>query len=218
MGFSDFHGNAETVHRLREMLARDRFPHGVILTGRSGSGKYTLATMVASAMNCLEHPVSDGLPDFCGECRNCVQIGAAAPLSARFDEAVAAREELREVDKKETRILIQTHPDVLVIPPDPPQMLIAWPVILLPVSAARKATRPATSSGSTISPSGTRDMASFRNCSTEIPRSFAMSRIPSRAISVSVQPGHSALTVILRGASSKASARVKPINPVFAVQ
>ena len=33
-------------------------------------------------------------------------------------------EELREVDKKETRILIQTHPDVLVIPPDPPQLLI----------------------------------------------------------------------------------------------
>jgi len=28
------------------------------------------------------------------------------------------------VDKKETRILIQTHPDVLVIPPDPPQLLI----------------------------------------------------------------------------------------------
>ena len=45
-------------------------------------------------------------------------------LDARFDEAVAAREELREVDKRETRILIQTHPDVLVIPPDPPQMLI----------------------------------------------------------------------------------------------
>jgi DNA polymerase-3 subunit delta' len=31
---------------------------------------------------------------------------------------------LREVDKKETRILIQNHPDVVVIPPDPPQLLI----------------------------------------------------------------------------------------------
>jgi hypothetical protein len=39
MGFSDFHGNSETVHRMREMLARDRFPHGVILAGPSGSGK-----------------------------------------------------------------------------------------------------------------------------------------------------------------------------------
>ena len=66
MPFSDFHGNSETVHRIREMLGRERFPHGVILTGPAGSGKYTLATMVARAMNCLEQPTTDGLPDFCG--------------------------------------------------------------------------------------------------------------------------------------------------------
>jgi DNA polymerase-3 subunit delta' len=39
-------------------------------------------------------------------------------------EAVEAREELRDVDRKDTRILIQTHPDVLILPPDPPQMLV----------------------------------------------------------------------------------------------
>ena len=39
-------------------------------------------------------------------------------------EAVAARDDLRETDKRETRILIQTHPDVLIVPPDPPQLLI----------------------------------------------------------------------------------------------
>jgi DNA polymerase-3 subunit delta' len=31
---------------------------------------------------------------------------------------------MRDADKRETRILIQTHPDVLVIPPDPPQLMI----------------------------------------------------------------------------------------------
>jgi len=31
---------------------------------------------------------------------------------------------MRDVDKRETRILIQTHPDVLIVPPDPPQLLI----------------------------------------------------------------------------------------------
>ena len=36
MSFSDFHGNAETVHRLRDMLARERFPHAVILSGPQG--------------------------------------------------------------------------------------------------------------------------------------------------------------------------------------
>jgi len=124
MPFPDFVGNPDTIHRLREMLARKRFPHAVILSGAHGSGKYTLALMLARAMNCLEPPASDGLPDFCGRCSNCTRIAQAEDLDARFTEAVEARENLRETDKKETRILVQTHPDVLVIPPDPPQLMI----------------------------------------------------------------------------------------------
>src|SRR5581483_951794 len=124
MSFSDFHGNEQTVRHIREMLARDRFPHGVILAGPAGSGKYTLATMIARAMNCLEQPVSDALPDFCGKCSNCVRIGESEDLQSRCSEAVDARDALKETEKKETRLFIQTHPDVLVIPPDPPQMMI----------------------------------------------------------------------------------------------
>ena len=123
MPFSDFVGNPEVVQRLREMLARDHFPHAVILAGGQGSGKYTLALMLARAMNCLEPPTHD-LPDFCGRCSNCTRIALAQDLDARFAEAVEARESLRETDKKETRIFIQPHPDLLVIPPDPPQMMI----------------------------------------------------------------------------------------------
>src|SRR5213594_3378987 len=124
MPFSDFLGNPKTVHGLREMLARRRFPHAVILSGAHGSGKYTLALMLTRALNCLEQPVTGGLPDFCGRCANCTRIGQAEDLDARFAEAVEARDALRDADKKETRILVQTHPDVLVIPPDPPQMMI----------------------------------------------------------------------------------------------
>ncbi len=122
--FSDFHGNADAVHRLRDMLARDHFPHAVVLAGGQGAGKYTLALMLAQTLNCLTPPKSDGLPDFCGTCANCVRIAQSGDLGARFSEAVEARENLRETDKKETRIMVQTHPDVLVIPPDPPQMMI----------------------------------------------------------------------------------------------
>ena len=124
MPFSDFHGNAETVHRLRDMLARDRFPHAVVISGAQGSGKYTLALMLAQTLNCLAPIKTDGLPDFCGQCANCRRIAQAADLDARFSEAVEARENLRETDKKETRLFVQTHPDVLIIPPDPPQMMI----------------------------------------------------------------------------------------------
>ena len=124
MPFSDFHGNAEIVHRLREMIARDRLPHAVVLAGCRGSGKYTLALMLAQTLNCLSPVEADGLPDFCGKCANCTRIAQSGDLDARFAEAVEAREGLRETDKKETRIFVQTHPDVMVIPPDPPQMMI----------------------------------------------------------------------------------------------
>jgi DNA polymerase-3 subunit delta' len=124
MPFSDFHGNTEVVNRLRDMLARNRFPQAVILAGSPGCGKYTLAIMLAKAMNCLNPTVTDGQPDFCGRCANCVRIAQSEDLESRFAEAVEARENLRDSDKKETRLFVQTHPDVLVIPPDPPQMMI----------------------------------------------------------------------------------------------
>jgi DNA polymerase-3 subunit delta' len=124
MPFSDFHGNPETIHRLREMVARNRFPHAVILSGAQGSGKYTLALMLARTLNCLERPTTDGMPDFCGRCSNCTRIAQSEDLDSRFAEAVEARENLRDTDKKETRLFVQTHPDVLIIPPDPPQLMI----------------------------------------------------------------------------------------------
>src|SRR6202162_440425 len=124
MPFSDFHGNVDTVHRLREMIARDRVPHAVVLSGARGAGKYTLALMLAQALNCLTPTETDGLPDFCGQCSNCRRIAQSADLDARFAEAVEAREGLRETDKKDTRLFVQTHPDVLIVPPDPPQMMI----------------------------------------------------------------------------------------------
>ena len=125
MSFSAFQGNAATVRSAREMLSRERFPHAVILSGPRGSGKFTLAQMIAKAMNCLEPPITDdGLPDYCGHCSNCERIAQADDLDARIAEAVEAREAMRDTDKKETRILIQTHPDVLILPPDPPQLLV----------------------------------------------------------------------------------------------
>ena len=124
MPFSDFHGNHEVVNRLRDMLARNHFPHAIVLAGPPGCGKYTLSLMLAKAMNCLTPPATDGLPDFCGECSNCARIAQSEDLDARFAAAVEARENLRETDKKETRIFVQTHPDVLIVPPDPPQMMI----------------------------------------------------------------------------------------------
>jgi len=129
VSFQEFIGNIHAVENLRAAVAVGRLPHSLILAGPRGSGKYTLALMLTLALQCERQPremAEDGreLAAFCGECSNCTRILESADLETRIEEAVAAREELREVDKKETRILIQTHPDVLVIPPDPPQLLI----------------------------------------------------------------------------------------------
>jgi DNA polymerase III subunit delta' len=124
VGFHQFLGNLASVTHLRESIRSGRFPHSMILAGPRGAGKYTLALMLAQAVNCLHPLETDGLPDFCGHCANCIRIAAAANLESLVAEAVEARDDLRDTDKRDTRILIQTHPDILVIPPDPPQLMI----------------------------------------------------------------------------------------------
>src|SRR5438874_8126558 len=106
------------------MLAAGRFPHAIILAGPEGAGKFTLAQMLAKTMLCLEPVKTGDLPDFCGQCANCRRVAESDDLDSRVAEAIQAREELRDADKRETRIFVQTHPDVLIIPPDPPQKMI----------------------------------------------------------------------------------------------
>ena len=127
--FNEFIGNSATVENLRSAVAVDRLPNSLILSGPEGAGKYTLALLLAMSVECERQPRdlwSNGqsLASFCGICRNCTRIASAANLADLVEAAVIAREDLRETDKKDTRVLIQPHPDVLIIPPDPPQLLI----------------------------------------------------------------------------------------------
>ena len=124
MRFTDFIGNEPAVLALRKGIANGRLPNAILLHGPRGVGKYSLAIATAQTLNCLDQRVVGGLPDACGACTNCTRIAAAEDLETRVSEAAAAREEMRDADKRETRIMVQTHPDVLVIPPDPPQLLV----------------------------------------------------------------------------------------------
>ena len=131
--FHEFIGNQPTVESLRAAIAAGRLPHSLILLGPRGSGKFTLALLLTMALECEVQPretALDGphagreLASYCGTCRNCTRIAESADIETKIEEAVAAREEMRETDKKDTRVLVQTHPDVLIVPPDPPQLLI----------------------------------------------------------------------------------------------
>jgi DNA polymerase-3 subunit delta' len=127
--FDHFLGNTAAVESLRAAIATGHLPHSLILSGPAGAGKYTLALLLTLAVECERQPrelAASGqeLASFCGVCSNCTRIATAANLEEQVAAAVAAREDLRETDKKETRVLIQPHPDVLILPPDPPQLLI----------------------------------------------------------------------------------------------
>ena len=98
--------------------------------------------MLAMAVQCERQPrelwsTGQSLASFCGVCRNCTRIASAAPLDAEIAAAVAIRDDLREADKKDTRVLIQPHPDVLIVPPDPPQLLIKLGQIRTLISSAQ---------------------------------------------------------------------------------
>src|SRR3984957_15329752 len=88
--FNDFIGNTHAVEQLRTAIAAGRLPNSIILSGPAGAGKYTLALMLAMAVECERQPrelrsYSDALGDsgqslasFCGVCSNCTRIASAA--------------------------------------------------------------------------------------------------------------------------------------------
>src|ERR1700722_19352161 len=102
--FNDFLGNSTAIEHLRTAIAAGRLPHSLILAGPSGAGKYTLALMLAMAVECERQPRdlwSNGqsLASFCGVCKNCARIASVANLEEQVATAVAAREDMRDADK-----------------------------------------------------------------------------------------------------------------------
>src|SRR5580698_8465290 len=115
MGFSEFLGNERIVAALRGALRSDRVPHALLFSGPRGLGKYTLARMFAQAANC------DRLKDdFCGECKTCKRIALLANPDALIEQGLAERGESADAATVErTPLILQTHPDVWAVVPDP---------------------------------------------------------------------------------------------------
>jgi len=115
MGFSEFHGNPKIVVALRGTLRASRVPHALLFTGPRGVGKFTLARMFAQAANCER--LTD---DFCGECAPCRQISQLADPQRLLEQALAERGESADAATVErTPLILQGHPDVWALVPDP---------------------------------------------------------------------------------------------------
>ena len=127
MGFSDFLGNETMIAALRGALRAERVPHAILFTGPRGVGKFTLARMFAQAANCER--LKD---DFCGECLPCLAIARLANLSDLIQQGLAERGESADSATVErTPLILQTHPDVWVVVPDPVRLKspVARPVL-----------------------------------------------------------------------------------------
>lgn len=68
MLFSSFAGNRDVVKRLADFINQGRLPHAIILEGAQGSGRRTLAKIIAAGAVCAD-PVSKP----CGRCGHCVK-------------------------------------------------------------------------------------------------------------------------------------------------
>ena len=115
MPFSEILGHARIVTALRTMLASERVPHAMLFAGPRGVGKFTLARIFAEAANCQR--LRD---DSCGECEACRSIGRLADPAPLITQGLAERGESADAAMVErVPLILETHPDVWAIVPDP---------------------------------------------------------------------------------------------------
>jgi DNA polymerase-3 subunit delta' len=115
MGFSEFLGNQKIVAALRGAFRVSRVPHALLFTGPRGVGKFTLARMFAQAANCERRA-----DDFCGECATCRQILRLADPQSLLEQGLAERgENVDAATVERTPLILQGHPDVWAVVPDP---------------------------------------------------------------------------------------------------
>jgi DNA polymerase III subunit delta' len=127
MGFNEFLGNERIVSALRGMLGRERVPSALLFTGPRGIGKYALARMFAQAANCERLK-----EDFCGECASCLRIARLADPAQLIEAGLTERGESADAAAVErTPLILETHPDVWLIVPDPVRLRnpVARPMI-----------------------------------------------------------------------------------------
>ena len=115
MAFSDFLGNERIVTALRGALRARRVPHALLFTGARGVGKFTLARMFAQAANCER--LTD---DSCGECATCLRISQLADPQELIEQGLVERGESADAATVErVPLILQSHPDVWALVPDP---------------------------------------------------------------------------------------------------
>ena len=93
--FDEVVGQEAVVRTLRNAIEREQVRQAYLFAGPRGTGKTSLARILAKALNCAYGPT----PTPCGECNSCVSIAAGTSLDVVEMDAASQRgiDDIREI-------------------------------------------------------------------------------------------------------------------------
>ncbi|MDO4204379.1 MAG: DNA polymerase III subunit delta' [Selenomonadaceae bacterium] len=114
-------GHSDKVQRLRQMVAADRVPHGLLFYGPKGIGKRLTADVLAASLLCEGFDSADGRSIPCGVCAACREM--KEQTHPDFHVVVPEGEKLktikiemiREVIGQAQRVPVLSHRRVVII-------------------------------------------------------------------------------------------------------
>jgi DNA polymerase III subunit gamma/tau len=97
-GFDEVVGQEHVVRTLRNAIERDRVHHAYLFVGSRGTGKTSLAKILARSLNCVNGPTVTP----CGECESCRTIAAGTSLDVIEMDAASNRsvDDIRELRER----------------------------------------------------------------------------------------------------------------------
>src|SRR4030081_3828474 len=95
--FSELIGQEHVRTTLENAISQQRIAHGYILSGQRGTGKTTVARILARCLNCIQRPTITP----CGECASCLEVTAGnspdvIEIDAASNRGINEMRELRE--------------------------------------------------------------------------------------------------------------------------
>ena len=83
--FEEVSGQRHVTTALRNALVHGRLPHALLLAGPRGTGKTSIARILARSLNCDEGPTEKP----CGKCSSCTEIAASISLDVQEIDAAS---------------------------------------------------------------------------------------------------------------------------------